>query len=178
MARHIGRWVLVLIGIAVVVAAIGVLFVYSGFYSVSATYKDPAPVVWLFSTTMDRSVEAHAASIKTPALTDPAMIRSGGRDYREDCVMCHGAPGVRIADVGRGLNPDPPELTEAANDWKPKELFWIVKNGVRMTGMPAWGVTHSDKEIWAMTAFTKRLPKMSHAEYETLTRETQKAKSP
>ncbi len=166
------RWLSALVGLIIVLIALVVLFIYSGFYDVSARYKDPASVAWLLSKTMDSSVKKHAADIKAPPLDDPAMVKAGAQDYREDCVMCHGAPGVRIGEVGRGLNPDPPELTEAAGDWKPREFFWITKNGVRMTGMPAWGVTHSDKELWAITAFAQKLPKMSHAEYEALTRET------
>lgn len=103
-----------------------------------------------------------------PPLDDPAMATNGLRIYQKSCLVCHGAPGVHIGEVGRGLNPEPPELTEAAGDWKPNELFWITKNGVRMSGMPAWGVTKTDKEIWDIVAFARKLPKMTPKEYQAL----------
>ena len=163
------------LGIFAILVVLSILFIYSGFYNVAATYPDKAPVAWLLSTTMDKSVQRHAKGIKAPALDAPAMIQAGFRHYQEDCVMCHGAPGVRIGEVGRGLNPEPPELTEAAGDWKPNELFWITKNGVRMSGMPAWGVTNSDKAIWEIVAFTQKLPSMSSDEYRKLSRQLQSA---
>ena len=150
-----------IIGLIVVLVVLFILFIYSGLYNVAATYPDRAPVAWVLSTTMDHSVQRHARGIKVPALDDPAMIQAGLRHYEEDCVICHGAPGVRIGEVGRGLNPAPPELTEAAGDWKPNELFWITKHGVRMTGMPAWGKIDSDKEIWETVAFIRKLPSMT-----------------
>jgi mono/diheme cytochrome c family protein len=152
----------------VILGALGLSFIYSGIYNVAATYPDAAPVAWVLSTTMDRSVKRHAAGIKAPALDDPAMLQAGSSRYRTTCVACHGAPGVQIGDTGRGLNPDPPELTEAASDWKPNELFWITKNGVRMSGMPAWGVTYSDKDIWAIVVFVRKLPSMTPSEYQAL----------
>jgi mono/diheme cytochrome c family protein len=64
-----------------------------------------------------------------------------------------------------GLNPPAPELSEAAGDWTPAELFWIVKNGVKMTGMPSFAPTHSDHELWAVVAFLEKLKKMDPAQY-------------
>lgn len=177
-AGRIRGCALSIIGIVIVLLILAVLFVRSGIYSVSATYRDPAPVAWLLSSTMDHSVRRHAAGIKTPPLDDPAMIETGMSHYRTMCLACHGAPGIRISPVGRGLNPDPPELTEAAGDWKPNELFWITKNGVRMSGMPAWGVTHSDKDIWAIVAFTRKLPSMTPNEYQKLARHAPQMKEP
>ena len=163
-------WILGLVALIVLVGAIGVAFIYSGLYNVSARWRDSAPVAWVLSTTMDHSVHRHARGIKAPPLDDPTMIEAGLSHYREDCVMCHGAPGVKIGEVGRGLNPDPPEMTEAASDWRPSELFWITKNGIRMSGMPAWGVTHSDKDIWEVVAFARKLPGMKPAEYQAMIR--------
>ncbi len=178
VSRRIGRWVGWLVGVIAVVVILAILFINSGIYNVAATYPDRAPVAWVLSTTMDHSVRRHAAGIKAPALDDPAMVVTGLSHYRTMCVACHGAPGVKIGELGRGLNPDPPELTEAAGDWKPNELFWITKNGVRMSGMPAWGVTHSDEEIWAIVAFTRKLPSMTPAQYRTMSRQAPKMEMP
>jgi mono/diheme cytochrome c family protein len=167
-AGRAGSWVRSVIGFIIVVVIIIGVIIYSGIYSVAANYPDRAPVAWVLSTTADYSVRHHAAGIKAPALDDPVMIRTGFGRYEKNCVVCHGAPGVPIGPVGRGLNPHPPELTEAAGDWKPNELFWITRNGVRMSGMPAWGVTLSDKDIWDIVAFTRRLPSLTPAKYKAL----------
>ncbi len=154
----------------VLLAGAGMLaFVYSGIYSVAATYPDSAPAEWLFGNTMDHSVARHARGIKVPALDDPSMIRKGANLYQQTCMFCHGAPGVDVDKIALGMNPSPPKLTEAAGDWKPNEFFWIAKNGVRMTGMPACGVKLSDEEIWAITAFAQKLPAMKPAEFDELT---------
>ena len=170
------RWVGWIIGVIVVLGTLKILFIYSGIYNVAANSPDMAPVAWVLSTIMDHSVQRHAAGIKAPALDDPAMIQAGFAHYRGMCAGCHGAPGMHKR--ARGFNPDPPELTESAGDWKPNELFWITKFGVRMSGMPAWGVSHSDKEIWEIVAFTQKLPSMKPAEYQALNRKMPPMKMP
>ncbi len=170
-ARRSRRCAIWVVGIAAAVSAFGLAFAYSGLYSVAATYPDRSAVTWFLGTTMDRSVQRHAAGTRAPALDSPEMFRTGFQHYREMCVECHGAPGVPPAELAQGLNPSPPPLVESAGDWEPSELFWITKNGVRMTGMPAWGPTHSDDKIWAIVAFVRRLPKLSEAEYRALDRQ-------
>jgi mono/diheme cytochrome c family protein len=161
-------WVLVII---VVLVAIGLAVLYSGVHNVAATYPDRGLVSWALSTTMKRSVERQAAGIRVPPLDDPALVRLGFQHYREMCVECHGAPGLSMAEVGRGLNPSPPPLVEKVGNWKPSELFWITKNGIRMTGMPAWGVTHTDEQIWAIVAFMRGLPRLTPEAYKALDRQ-------
>lgn len=181
VAGRLSGWVKWLLGIITVLVIIGialVVFAYSGFYSVAATRPDNAPVAWFMSTTMDNSVKRHAKGIKVPALDDPKMIQTGFGHYKEMCEMCHGGPGVKPGEIERGLQPEPPELTEAASDWNTRELFWITKNGVRMTGMPAWGVTHPDNVIWSMVSFVRRLPKMTPEQYQTLSRTAPPMKEP
>jgi len=166
--RNLAKWVVGIVVAAVIVGGAGIAFIYSGLFNVSATYPDKHIVAWVMGKTMDQSVHRHAADIVAPDLNDPKMIQLGLSHYRSLCIECHGAPGVEIGATGKGLNPDPPELTEAAADWKPNELFWITKNGVRMTGMPAWGPSQSDKDIWAIIAFTRKLPTMTKEEYQKL----------
>ncbi|MCE5198655.1 MAG: cytochrome c [Armatimonadota bacterium] len=178
VAQRTWRWVGLIIGIIIVLIALGILFIYSGIYSVAANYPDSAPSAWVLSTTMERSVRYHAEGIKIPNLNNPKMVQAGFEHYQEDCVMCHGAPGVKVGEVSRGLNPAPPELTEVANDWKPNELFWITRNGIRMTGMPAWGVVDSDKEIWRTVAFMQKLPSMTPSEYKKLDHQAPQPEEP
>ena len=123
---------------------------------------------FILSTTMDNSVRYHAKGISVPPLEDEQMVMEGFRHYREMCVGCHLAPGIRSTEIRKGLMPEPPKLQEAVEEWKPNELFWVIKNGVKMTGMPAWGPTHSDQKIWAMVAFLEKLPHMTVEQYKEM----------
>src|SRR5206468_7122711 len=96
---------------------------------------------------------------------DQGAVAGGLDHYRENCVVCHGAPGVEMGEAGKGLNPPPPFLDSPAVQGRTDgQMFWIVKNGIRMTGMPAWGPTHKDEEIWQMVAFMRHLPQLTGAE--------------
>ena len=70
--------------------------------------------------------------------------------------------------MSKGLNPPAPDLSESAQDMTPQALFWVTKNGIKMTGMPAWGLTHSDEKIWSIVAFIEKLPGMTGTEYDSL----------
>jgi mono/diheme cytochrome c family protein len=153
------------IGTLVVLAAAALLLIYSGAYDVAASEDHSAPVEWALETIMERSVAARADEIRMPALDDPAMLQEGFHEYDEMCAVCHSAPGERRTNIAQGLNPRAPNLARAADQWTPQELFWITKHGVKMTGMPAFGPTHSDATIWSIVAFVRRLPQMSPEEY-------------
>lgn len=156
------------IGVIIIAIAIGFVVMYSGAINVAATVPHSAAARYFLSTTMDNSVRHHAKGIKVPPLDNPDMIMMGFRHYREMCVMCHLAPGMKATEIHKGLTPEPPELHEGVDEWQPNELFWIVKNGVKMTGMPAWGPTHSDEKIWAIVAFLEKLPHMNAAQYKEM----------
>lgn len=154
----------------VVAIVIGAAVMYSGMVSVAATYPHGALTHWWLHTGMERSVRYHASDIKAPSLDRPEMIMGGFRHYREMCMGCHLAPGIESSEIRKGLIPKPPTLQKAARHWRPSELFWIVKNGVRMTGMPAWGPSHDDEKIWDIVAFLERLPDMTAAQYKEMDR--------
>lgn len=143
----------------------GLAFVYSGVYDISATSPHIALGQWLADTLVDASIEARAGDVEVPPLDDPAMRETGFVHYHEMCVTCHAAPGVRTSEIGSGLYPAPPDLSEEVEEWNDAQLFWIVKHGIKMSGMPAYGPTHSDGEIWAVVAFLRELPELSAEEY-------------
>src|SRR5689334_446862 len=126
-----------LVLVLAVLAVLGLLFIYSGIYDVAASSPDSGLVRWVLATTQRRSVHRAAESlegrIRVPDLKNPDLIRAGLVHYQDLCATCHGAPGVAISEIGQGLNPEPPELTRAGDD-EPEELFWVVKNGIKMTG--------------------------------------------
>lgn len=146
----------------------GLGLMYSGVINVAATNPHSALVDWALSNASDNSIHFHAKGIKAPFVNDAVMVHAGFRHYREMCVHCHLAPGIKSSEIRKGLMPQPPKLQEAAEEWTPAELFWVIKNGIKMTGMPAWGPTHSDKKIWEIVAFVKQLPKMTTAQYKAM----------
>ncbi|HWG66169.1 MAG TPA: cytochrome c [Rhodanobacteraceae bacterium] len=115
----------------------------------------------------EHTIERRVADIKPPPLDDPALVKLGAEHYAEMCTGCHLAPGMGHSELRDGLYPRPPNLTRFAPD--PAESFWIIKHGLKMTAMPAWGATHDDHMIWAMVAYLQKQPRMSTAEFHTLT---------
>jgi mono/diheme cytochrome c family protein len=142
--------------------------IYVGIYDVAATSLHWRMTSWLLEAARTRSIRAQAAGITAPpGLGDPAKVILGVEHYAAHCAVCHGAPGVPKGDIAHGLYPPPPDLAKAAPLYTSAELFWIVKHGIKMTGMPAWG-DHSDGEIWATVGFLEQLPGMSEEDYARL----------
>ena len=159
-----------LILLVIIVIAISLIFIYSGVYNVAATKPHTKPVEWMLNLALAKSVSRHAKGIEVPPLSDDSMVETGFIHYKEMCITCHGAPGISLSEIGKGLNPEPPDLVEELEEgeWSTEQLFWITKYGIKMTGMPAFGPTHSDEEIWAIVAFLKRLPDLSPEEYRAM----------
>jgi len=158
--------------IVIILAMLGsVLFAYSGIYNVAATSRDSVVLHWLLVTTREASIERDSENITPPdesALSNPQTLRIGFEHYNEMCTVCHGAPGIEPGEAREGLNPKPPLLSKIGDKIPTRELFWVIKHGIKMTGMPAWGPTHSDDKIWAMVAFVKSLPKLTPAQYRAM----------
>ena len=157
----------VVLTLVVLITAL-LFYIYSGWYDVSAMNEESGISKWALETTMDNSVESRSKNISIPYLNDSLMIKEGFEHYNEMCVSCHGAPGKEETELSKGLNPPAPYLVEDAKNMDPREIFWVTKYGIKMTGMPAWGKTHSDKKIWAIVTFVKKLPNMSAEEYEKM----------
>ncbi len=148
-----------------VMAAAGVGIILSGAYNVAATAPHTRVGAWLLDTAKRRSIAVRGSSVQTPQqLTEEQALR-GFKEFNEMCVTCHGAPGKKPSEAGKGLLPQPPDLAQAIQSWDRPHLFWIVKNGIKMTGMPAFGPTHEDSEIWDIVAFIERLPTMTAEQY-------------
>jgi mono/diheme cytochrome c family protein len=119
--------------------------------------------------TLRRSVARRAPRTPNPQAASPEVWRAGLAHFKENCVMCHGAPGVDESEFGQGLNPPAPDLTlPAIQKMTDGELFWIVSNGIRMTGMPAFSPTHKPEEVWKIVSFVRHLPELSDEEQKAL----------
>jgi mono/diheme cytochrome c family protein len=166
------RSIRILVALIVLLAAGAAGVAYSGIFDVSAAVAEPAWRAKLFETVKDRSIDRRVAALPAaPPLGDPQLIRAGFVHFSEMCVGCHGAPGVPKSEIGMGLNPDPPDLAHEGAEQAPARLFWVLKNGIKMTGMPAFGMTHTDEQIWSMVAFLKQLPKLSPQQYAAMAQE-------
>jgi mono/diheme cytochrome c family protein len=146
--------------------------VLGGVYGLAALHQHTGPVYAVLDLARIRSIEARAKNIDPPPLADPARVKLGLRIYRDNCLPCHGAPGVPPEDFGKGMLPTPTNLVQIARERSPEYLYWVVENGIRMTGMPAWKFRLSGEEIWAVVAFMEQLPRLSPREYAALERET------
>lgn len=145
--------------------------IVSGAYNVAATVPDTEAEHVLLESTMGYSVRAHAGT-ESPQSWSDAQINNGFQQYNEMCVICHRAPGKERTDISKGLHPQPPDLAEAVKEWSNAELFWIIKNGIRMTGMPAFGPTHQDERIWDIVGFLRRLPEMSAQDFRAMEKQS------
>jgi mono/diheme cytochrome c family protein len=161
----------VLLGIVVALVSA----IHLGLYNVAADAPHTQPVFWLLQTVRDQSIALRASGIVAPGnLTDPKRIASGAGQYAEMCSSCHLAPGMKRTEISRGLYPRAPELRRGSRA-APAEDFWVVKHGIKATGMPAWGVTHNDEILWDIVAFLRKLPDLTPDEYQALVKSAPKS---
>jgi mono/diheme cytochrome c family protein len=162
----LNKWTTVCVTL-LALAVLALLFAYSGLYNVGADRPHTAPVEALLTLLRQRSIERRAARIAVPALDDPARVREGAEHYSAMCVDCHLAPGITVSEIRVGLLPHPPNLAQVSID--PGTAFWAIKHGIKASGMPAWGQTHDDEEIWNIVSFVHQLPHMTPDQYRAIT---------
>lgn len=150
---------------AIVVISAG--FILTGSYDVSATNKHWDITTKILEIARDKSVHASSEGIVVPDLDNIGMISNGAKNYDSMCVQCHLAPGSPDTELHQALYPEPPVFHEDGDGHKhsPAETFWVIKNGLKMTGMPAWGGFHTDQQLWEMTAFLQKMPGMTAVRY-------------
>ena len=145
------------------------LFVASGFYNIGADDHHTKATLTLITQLRDRSIQARLGSIQPQLAATPAMIQSGAGHYTALCVGCHLAPGVTKSDLRSGLYPHPPNLAQE-DIQESRRTFWIIKHGIKMSAMPAWGKTLDDAAIWDVVAFVRKMPGMTPEDYQGLAR--------
>jgi mono/diheme cytochrome c family protein len=157
------------VGIVLVLGVLaGAALLYSGVYNVSATEQHLWPTYWTLRAAMERSIGMRARRVEVPSLEAAERIRRGVGLYREHCAQCHGAPGVAPEPFALGMLPVPENLALISHQRSAAELFWTVRNGLKMTGMPAWQYRLTEDEMWDVVAFVKRMPQFSPADYQAL----------
>lgn len=152
------------IALLILLILIGAIVALAGLYPVGASSPHSAPVRWLLTESREHSVKRSASGLKAPQFTT-ADIREGAGHFKGMCQECHGGPGAEPEEFAAGMNPRPPNLARAAGDLSVSEVFWIEKNGLKMTGMPSFAKTDPDDDLWKVAAFVKAMSKMSAADY-------------
>jgi cytochrome c553 len=146
-----------------------VLVAWSGLINVAASRGHWALVSWFLELAMRSSIRTHSLGVgQSPPLGDSELVRLGAGHFAGGCAPCHGAPGEPRSPITLRMLPPPTDLTKAIPTWQPHQLFWIVKHGVKYTGMPAWAAEQRNDEVWAIVAFLLELPGLSAAGYEAL----------
>ncbi|MEO5809089.1 MAG: cytochrome c [Sphingomicrobium sp.] len=163
--RHLPSTIFVII-MGIVVTAIVAVVVYAGVYNIGADAPHSKFVTMALQQVRERAIVHHARNIVAPAdLNSPQRLAAGAGLYTEMCSGCHLGPGLEKSELSQGLYPPAPELARGTSR-SASQQFWIVKHGVKLSAMPAWGKTHSDELIWDMVAFVRALPKMTPAQYQ------------
>lgn len=146
----------------------GFLVAASGIIPIKASSGHWAITAWLLDFAKIRSVTTHTLGLKPPALDEPGLVLKGAGHYETGCFPCHGSPAVRQPRIARAMTPPPPYLPPEISSWDAEELFYIVKHGIKFTGMPAWPAQQRDDEVWAMVAFLRQLPNLNAETYRRL----------
>ena len=154
---------------AVVAALIGAAVLRSGWYNIGATRQHFQVVHTLLEQGMRDAVRHHARNVLAPDLTSTQQVIRGAALYRDNCAQCHGGPGFAQSDWGKSMQPLPGPLVTATRHWNAGELYWITRNGIKMSGMPAWEYHLADDDLWAVVAFMQRLPSLTPKTYAEMT---------
>ena len=162
--RRLALWA---IGAAASLVAGVLAFAWSGLYSVAASEGHFAFIDYLLRFGMRNSVKTHARGIEAPPFDDD-MVKLGAVHFERACRTCHGAPGKRPNPITQQTLPPAPNLTELVDKWRDRELFWIVKHGLKYTAMPGWTAQNRDDEVWSVIAFSRQLPKLDSGAYRQL----------
>ena len=136
----------------------GLAIAMLGLLPTNADTDPPAIEHRVAMSALDASMERHAPRVTNPMPPTDDNLIGGMKIYTMNCAVCHGGPGLKATAIAQGLNPPPPNLFRAGRKPHTTEIFWFVKNGVKMTGMPSFGKTHPDTDIWAVTAFLRKAP--------------------
>jgi cytochrome c553 len=163
------RWLFRIAGLLAVLGFGGALVAVSGIIPIKASSGHWAVTRWFLNFSKERSVATHSLGLEAPSLDDPGLVLKGAGHYDTGCRPCHGNPALPQPQIAWKMTPPPPYLPPRISEWQPDELFYIVKHGIKFTGMPAWPSLQRDDEVWAMVAFLRRFPELDAAEYRRLT---------
>lgn len=162
------QWLLHSAVVLGVLALLGAAVAASGIVPIRASSGHWDLTRWFLQFAKHRSVALHSIGTEVPPLDDPRLVLQGAGHYETGCRPCHGSPGFPHPRIAQQMTATPPYLGETLGRWDPGELFYIVKHGIKFTGMPAWPAQYRDDEVWAVVAFLQQLPDLDAASYQRL----------
>jgi mono/diheme cytochrome c family protein len=161
------RGVVALVAIALVAASLGLLYREALRHGFSAREDPSALETWVARRLRSLATGADVRSLENPLTSDPLTLAEARDHFADHCAVCHANDGSGRTPINAGLYPPAPDLREAqTQDLTDGELFRIIENGIRFTGMPGWG--GSAEENWALVLFIRHLPELSEEELELM----------
>jgi len=157
---------MLIIGTGAAFLSLFLMLAWMGVYNFAADVQHSKPVFSAIEFLRQRSVSVRAANIKVPSLDAETALVKGAGNYAAMCAQCHLAPGKAETELSRGLYPSPPNLSKVIV--QPSEAFWTIKHGIKASGMPAWGKSMADEDIWILVAFLRKLPKLNEIQYSAM----------
>jgi len=151
-----------------VILGLATLAGVAGLVPVRASSEHWPVTRWLLDFFMARAVSTQSLGIREPPLDDVEMVRRGAAHYQIACLPCHGGPGEPRQQVPLAMTPHPAYVPVGVERWRPRELFFIVRHGIKFTAMPAWPADGRDDEVWSMVAFLRELPELDTERYRAL----------
>ena len=161
-----------LVAIAIIVLVlVGVPLFMAIRHGVSAQAEPTAMETMIASTARHFAVPLSARGARNPVPLTAATVGEGRDHFADHCANCHANDGSGRTEIGTSLYPKAPDMRSAhTQNLSDGELFYIIKNGVRLTGMPAWSGDHSDDDNWKLVHFIRHLPKITPEEIEQMKR--------
>lgn len=159
---------LALIGLIIIILG---LYLYMGYYNISANEPHMNFVEDIIHEVKESSIRHHTKDIIKPAISREQIMSTGFQHYDTMCVECHAAPGISESELSKGLYPKPPLFPDdIEEEMGIEQIYWITKNGIKMSGMPGFGTDHSDDELWVIAGFVNELRNMPEDRYKELRR--------
>jgi len=163
--RPVLKAFLLFVGLAVLIGGSGLLyFLNSG---VSAKEQPGRIEEFVAGRARNMAIARRAKSLTNPVEYSGEIIADGRGHFADHCASCHANDGSGDTPIGRGMWPKPPDMRlDRTQNLSDGELFWIIENGIRFTGMPAWstGTKEGETASWHLVHFIRRLPKLTPEE--------------
>jgi mono/diheme cytochrome c family protein len=132
--------------------------------------SDVNPPVWetaILKLAVRAAVKRSAANLSAPSSATEDSILAGGKLYVMGCMGCHGEPGKPFAEDHANY-PPAPQLPHIGTQYSEPEVYWIIKHGIRMTAMSAYGPFYKEEQLWSLAAFIRRINKLTPAEIQSI----------